>query len=59
MQWEAAKVQDADCEGSRCVVMVEITFKLLLTGHRDRVSSTFVEEVWLLEDGQWYKFEKL
>jgi hypothetical protein len=59
MQWEAAKAQGAECEESRCVVMVEITFKLLLPGHRDRTSSTFVEEVWLLEEGQWYKFEKL
>ena len=59
LQWEAVKVHGAECEESRCVVTVEISFKLLLTGHRDRVSSTFVEEVWLLEEGQWYKFEKL
>jgi len=59
LQWEAAKAHSAECEGQRCVVTVEITFKLLLSGHRDRVSSTFLEEVWLLEDGQWYKFEKL
>jgi len=59
MQWESAKAQSANCEETRCVVMVEISFRLMLTGHRDRVSSTFVEEVWLLEDGQWYKFEKL
>jgi hypothetical protein len=59
LQWEGAQVQGAECEPTRCVVTVEIVFRLMLTGHRDRKSSTFVEEIWLLEDGQWYKFEQL
>jgi hypothetical protein len=59
MQWEGAKVHDAKCEETRCTVIVEVTFRLLLKGHTDRVSSTFMDEVWVLEDGQWYKFEAL
>ena len=59
MQWQGAKVHGVDCEETRCIATVEISFRLLLPGHMDRVSSTFVEETWLLEEGQWYKFEKL
>jgi hypothetical protein len=59
LQWEGAKAQGAQCEPTRCVVTVELVFRLMLAGHRDRKSSTFIEEIWLLEDGQWYKFEQL
>jgi uncharacterized protein YceK len=57
IQWEAAKAKGAKCEEKRCLVDVEISFRLLLPGHSDRVSSTNFEEVWVLEDGVWYKFE--
>lgn len=57
LQWESAKAHNAKCEEKRCVVAVEIFFRLLLTGHRGRVSSTNVEEIWVLEDGQWFKFQ--
>jgi len=57
LQWEAAKAKGAKCEEKRCLVDVEISFRLLLPGHSDRVSSTNFEEVWVLEDGQWFKFE--
>jgi hypothetical protein len=58
-QWEGAKAQSAKCEAARCIVTVEITFRLGLPGHADRVQSAFVDETWVLEDGQWYKFEAL
>lgn len=58
IQWETAKATGASCEEKRCTVKVEVTFRMLLPGHMDRVSTTFVDEVWVLEsDGQWYKFE--
>ena len=58
-QWESAKATSAKCEETRCVVSVEISFRLLLPGHMGRVDSTHVEEVWVREEGQWYKFEPL
>ena len=58
VQWESAKVTSAVCEEKRCTVKVEISFRTMLPGHMDRVASTFLEEVWVLEqDGHWYKFE--
>lgn len=57
LQWESAKAHSAKCEETRCTVQVEIGFRMLLPGHTNRLSSTFVDEVWVLEEGQWYKFE--
>jgi hypothetical protein len=58
-QWESAKAQSAKCEAARCIVAVEITFRIGLPGHSDRVQSAFVDETWVLEDGQWFKYEAL
>ena len=58
-QWDSAKAKSAKCEETRCVVNVEISYRLLLPGHTNRVDSTHVEEVWVREEGQWYKFEPL
>ena len=58
-QWESAKAQSAKCESARCIVAVEITFRIGLPGHADRVQSSFVDETWVLEDGQWFKYEAL
>jgi len=58
IQWEGAKATSAACEAKRCTVKVEVRFRTLLPGHLERSSSTYVDEVWVLEDdGQWYKFE--
>jgi hypothetical protein len=59
LQWESAKVQDVKCEEARCTVRVEIAFRMMVPGHTDRLSSTFMDEVWVLEEGQWYKYEVL
>ena len=58
-QWEGAKAHSAKCEAARCIVAVEITFRIGLPGHADRVQSSFVDETWVLEDGQWFKYEAL
>lgn len=57
IQWEAAKAKSAKCEDRRCVVEVEIAARLLLPGHSDRVTTSQFEETWVLEEGQWFKFE--
>jgi uncharacterized protein YceK len=57
IKWESAKAQSAKCEEKRCVVKIEIAARLLLQGHADRVTTSYSEEVWVLEDGQWFKFE--
>lgn len=57
IQWEQAKAASAKCEEKRCVVKVEVSARVLLQGHTDRVTTSHFEEVWILEEGQWFKFE--
>jgi len=57
LQWESAQVRSAKCEEKRCLVDVEVTVRLLLPGHLQNQVPTNLEEVWVLEDGQWFKFE--
>jgi hypothetical protein len=59
LRWESAKPAGAKCEEKRCTVSVEIVFRMMLPGHMDRVDKTHIDEVWVLEAGQWYKFEAL
>lgn len=58
-RWEDVKVTGAKCEEKRCVVNVAVSVRLLLPAHLDRVDTTNIEETWVLEDGQWFKFEPL
>lgn len=57
VKWDGATAKNAKCEESRCIVGVDVRFRMLLPGHSNNPMSTYVEEVWLLEDGQWYRFE--
>jgi hypothetical protein len=59
VKWTGAEAREVKCEEKRCVVQVEIFFRLQVKGHRNRDSSTHVEETWVLEDRQWFKFEKV
>jgi hypothetical protein len=58
VRWEDAKPKSAVCDEKRCTVTVEVFFRLLLPLHRNAVSSTFIEEAWVLEEGQWYYVER-
>ena len=59
VKWTGAEAKEVKCEEKRCVVQVEIFFRLQIKGHRNRDSSTHLEETWVLEDRQWFKFEKV
>ena len=57
VQWESAMAKSAQCEEKRCTVAVEVMVRVLLPGHRNNLLSSNFEEVWVLEDGKWFKFE--
>lgn len=57
--WQGATAKEAKCEETRCVVGIDVQFRLMLPGHSDRPMATHFEEIWVLEEGQWYKFDPL
>ena len=59
MQWESAQVDSVKCEEARCTVRVGVTARIILPGHDKRLTTTYFDETWVREEGQWYKFEQL
>lgn len=59
-QWTAADVISVKCDESleKCDVKVKVTASLHVAA-RPVITSTVVDEVWINEDGKWWKFEKI
>lgn len=57
--WYGAEVLDVTCpEQTKCVAKVRIDFKYLGRKGGEKIS-THTDETWLLEDGQWWFFQKI
>ena len=65
MQFGAgASVQDAEvtkvtCEAEKCTTQIKISVKPALTGLKVGTIATHVDEIWVLEDGQWWHYQEL
>lgn len=58
--WYGAEVIKVDCpEPTQCTARVRTDFKFLLKGQSASKITTHVDETWLLEDGQWWMFQKI
>lgn len=60
VKWTGAEVVDVRCpEATKCIAKVRIEAKPFLGRKFGDTITTHAEETWLLEDGQWWLFEKL
>ena len=60
VNWVAGEVATVECpEAIKCIARVRIDYKPLLRGRSGSTVSTYVNETWVLEDGQWWAFEPL
>ncbi len=60
VKWTGAEVVDVRCpEATKCIAKVRIEAKPFLGRKFGDTIVTHAEETWLLEDGQWWLFEKL
>lgn len=60
----AAAVQEVtvtgvQCEAARCTARVQLKVKAPIPGMERTPVSTYTNEVWLLEDGQWWLHQSL
>ena len=57
-KWTEVKVLNVACEPEKCIATIRIE---ALYGDRSglKTLSTDMPETWLLEDGQWWKYESL
>ena len=60
VSWVAGEVASVQCpEPVKCVARVRIDYKPLLRGRAGETFSTYADETWVLEGGQWWAFEPL
>ena len=59
VKWVSAEVLRVDCEPQRCNVKIKLITRPIMPGFNKLNLETGLDEVWLLEDGQWWMFEKL
>ena len=56
---EEAKVTKVTCEAEKCTAQIRLGVKPALLGMKLGTISTHLDEVWLLEDGQWWHQQDL
>lgn len=56
--WVSGKVVNTQCEPERCVARLKIEVKPVLQRRNAANIETHFDEVWILEDGQWWFFPK-
>jgi hypothetical protein len=52
-------VYSVTCEPLKCVARMQLTAQLNLPMLNIGNMNTYVDEVWVLEDGSWWRFEEL
>jgi len=59
--WLGAQVVSVNCEEAarKCVAAIKLEFKPALSVKKTEPMVNFLDETWLLEEGQWWFFQKL
>ncbi|ABM56459.1 hypothetical protein Veis_0677 [Verminephrobacter eiseniae EF01-2] len=57
--WIGAQVVRVECATEKCTAVVKIEAKPIFTTPYRGTITTAVDETWLLEDGQWWLYQKL
>lgn len=54
-----AEVVKATCEAKKCVAKIKIDAKPALVGVKLGTIPLYMDDTWLLEDGQWWHYQEL
>lgn len=55
----AGEAHKVTCEPEKCSVRIKLTATPALMGMNVGTVTTYVDEIWLLEDGQWWRHQEL
>ena len=53
-----ADVADVTCVEARCTAKIKILVTPALLGIKTGAVATYMDEIWLLEDGQWWHYQE-
>lgn len=54
----AAEVVSVNCEAEKCTAKMKLDTKPFIPGLNLGVIDMYVDEIWLMEDGQWWHFKE-
>ena len=59
-RWLGAQVTSVNCDTpERCKAVIRLEFNTLIPGFSKDRMTTHIDETWLLEEGQWWIFQKV
>jgi hypothetical protein len=56
---QSAEVTNVSCEPTKCTVTLKLDVKPAIPGINIGIVPMYMDEVWLLEDGQWWHFQEV
>ena len=56
-QWTGVQIHSATCEAERCTVRLRMSAKVLTPPFKGQEVATYMDEVWVREDGQWWYYQ--
>lgn len=59
IRWDRAEVKEVECEPQRCKVALLVGVKPLIRGRIGDTISVQFQEIWVLEDGNWWLHQAL
>ncbi|MDA8448137.1 hypothetical protein M5C97_21120 [Acidovorax sp. NCPPB 3859] len=55
----AIEVTTVECQPEKCVAKLKLTAKPMIIGVKLNSIDTYIDETWVKEDGQWWRFQDL
>jgi hypothetical protein len=59
VRWKSAEVVRVDCEPQKCTVAIKTVSQIRMPTFYKAPLVSGLDEVWIFEEGQWWKLEKL
>ena len=56
---KGVSVVKVDCEAEKCTVRTKVEAAPALMGVSEGTIATHLDEIWLLEDGQWWRYQDI
>jgi hypothetical protein len=57
--WLSAEVVKVSCTEDRCTVQMKVAFQPTLGFRAGQPATTYFDETWIREEGQWWMFQKV
>lgn len=57
-RWKGVQIHEVTCEAERCTAKLRMETEVLQPPFTGQIVTTHFDEVWVREDGQWWRYEE-